>query len=317
MEEEKIFMNYTGLQSSSSLAPPPNWRSSSGVEGQLEEMNCSSSQFLTINWENSMDHSVPFESAISSFVSSSVSASNAAVPHNSAAIGDLIGRLCGLSHNNRELSPSQMAAASGGGAPSFVGGGGSTNSTDTSSYSTPLNSPPKPDLLMLDHKIRGNSMASNFAPFAADPGFAERAAKFSCLSNSNIGGMIGQLSLLDVENRNISGAPSNQPFEILSQMDGLENKDIPIKDRLDVEMRPNSASGSAPGRKFSRLPIPSTPNDAESSNARVEASAAAAETSSKTANEANARKRKAKGKELLHSSASSKDSQVLNKTDLL
>lgn len=307
MEKEKLFMNYTGLQSST-----PNWRSSMDVEGQLMEMNCSSNQFLNINWENSMGQSTPFESAMSSFVSSPGSALNSAGPADSAVIGELIGRLGGLCHKNRELSPSQMAAATGGGGggggASFAGG--STNSIDTPCYSTPLNSPPKRDLLMLDHQIRGN-----VAPFAADPEFAERAAKFSCFSSSNVGGMVGQFSSLGVESGNLLGVSSNQSLKIGPQIDGLQNKDKAIQDRLDAELRPNSASGSAPDRKSSKFSVCSSP-DEESSNAGVEASASAGETSSKDTNEVNGRKRKAKGKELLQSSASFKDAKVFE-LDLL
>eukprot|EP00268_Persea_americana_P063657 TRINITY_DN8280_c0_g1_i1.p1 TRINITY_DN8280_c0_g1~~TRINITY_DN8280_c0_g1_i1.p1 ORF type:complete len:548 (-),score=122.48 TRINITY_DN8280_c0_g1_i1:422-2065(-) len=295
MEKEKLFMNYTGLQ--------PNWRSSVDVEGQLVEMNCSSNQFLNINWENSMDQSTPFESAMSSFVSSPGSALNSAGPADSAAIGELIGRLGGLCHKNRELSPSQMAAATGGGGGGASFAGGSTNSIDTPCYSTPLNSPPKRDLLMLDHQIR-----SNVAPFAADPEFAERAAKFSCFSGSNIGGMVGQFSSLGVESGNLLEVSSNQSLKIGPQIDGFQNKDKAIQDRLDAELRPNSASGSAPDRKSSKFLICSSP-DEESSNAGVEASASAGETSLKDTNEVNGRKRKAKGKELLQSSASFKDAK--------
>lgn len=299
MEKEKLFMNCAGLQSST-----PNWRSSMDVEGQLVELNCSSNQFLNINWENSMDQSTPFDPAMSSFVSSPGSALNSAGPADSAVMGELIGTVGGLGHKNRELSPSQMAAATGGGGGGASFAGGSTNIIDTPCYSTPLNSAPKRDLLMLDHQIRGN-----VAPFAADPEFAERAAKLSCFSSSNVGEMVSQFSSLGVESGNLLGVSSNQSLKIGPQIDGLQNKDKAIQDRLDAELRRNSASGSAPDRKSSKFSICSSPDEV-SSNAGVEASASAGETSSKDTNEVNGRKRKAKGKELLQSSASFKDAKV-------
>ncbi|KAH9605680.1 hypothetical protein KSS87_021531 [Heliosperma pusillum] len=71
------------------------------------------------------------------------------------------------------------------------------NSTNTSCYNTPLNSPPQSSkfnlssLMMMgntNHTIMSNNNANyptNLGSFNADPGFVERAAKFSCFGNNN------------------------------------------------------------------------------------------------------------------------------------
>ncbi|KAD0585582.1 hypothetical protein E3N88_44024 [Mikania micrantha] len=147
-----------------------------GIESQVSELNCSSKQlqncFLNQNWDHSMDQSDPFESALSSIVSSPVN-SHAGIPTpagENVVLRELIGRL-GSICNSGEISPQ-----------SCIGG---NNSTNTSCYNTPLNSPPKLNLSMDHHRIPGNlpiprNQQLPPAPFMGDPGFAERAARFSC-----------------------------------------------------------------------------------------------------------------------------------------
>lgn len=92
------------------------------------------------NWENPG----PFESALSSIVSSPGTATNSGAG-DGFAIRELIGRLGNICNS---------------------GGDNNNNSANNSCYATPLNSPPKLNLSMPP-------------PFAGDPGFAERAAKNS------------------------------------------------------------------------------------------------------------------------------------------
>lgn len=143
----------------------------------FNELNCS---LFKPNWENSisMDQSDPFESALSSMVSSPT-ASNANGGNNNGeniVLRELIGRL-GSICNSGEISPHQN--------PNFINGG--NRSADTSCYSTPLNSPPKLNLsIMENHQMRAqfqNSGGNHFPPFATDPGFVERAARFSCFAS--------------------------------------------------------------------------------------------------------------------------------------
>ncbi|KAL3635014.1 hypothetical protein CASFOL_022068 [Castilleja foliolosa] len=102
-------------------------------------------------WDNSMDihQPDPFESALSSMVSSPTASNNA--NENNIVVRELIGRLgtiCSSDYNN--------------------------NSANTSCYNTPLNSPPKLNLSIME-----NRDLPILPPFSADPGFAHRAAAFS------------------------------------------------------------------------------------------------------------------------------------------
>ncbi|XP_068645152.1 transcription factor bHLH62-like isoform X1 [Aristolochia californica] len=270
MEKEKFFLE----------ANSPNWQSSTGMDVQLADLNCSSEQlptFLNLNWENSMDQTVPFESALSSIVSSPA-ASTAAGPADSVVIRELIGRL-GSICNSGEITPQSQT---------YIGGT-NNNSNNTSCYSTPVNSPPKLNLSMMDQQTRGHLPISatthhTLAPFSADPGFAERAAKYSCFGSQNFGGLeLPYRSTPNLESGQLSRVSSSH-----SQMGVPENKDM---DGQEGEMR----SGSGSDRKFSRLSRSSTPDDSELNNAREESSVSDQITGG---NEMNARKRKgvAKGK---------------------
>ncbi|XXG50411.1 hypothetical protein AAC387_Pa02g4434 [Persea americana] len=306
MEKENFSVNDNSPRLSYAASSTPNWQSSSGMDVQLGELNCASGQlpscFLNLNWENSMDQNVPFESGLSSIVSSPA-ASNAAVPTESVVIRELIGRL-GSICNSGEISPRSQTL--GGSGSSYIGG--NNNSTNTSCYSTPLNSPPKLNLSIMDHQVRGNlpisgsSMPSHpsLAPFSADPGFAERAAKFSCFSNRNFGGLLGQFGLpeVDLPNR----------YARRAETDGFE-----------AEMQ----SSSALERKFNRLSRPSTPDNVEFCNAHEESSISGqnigGESASKGLNETNGRKRKAapknKPKDLPSSPPSAKDAKAVEDVD--
>ena len=313
MEKEKYFATSLSFgASSSTTTSPPN------MEIQIGELNCSSDQlpncFLNLNWENSMDQSVAFESALSSIVSSPVASNNSSVPPppggESVVIRELIGRL-GSICNSGEISP-----------PQFGGngcGGGAYNSTNTSCYSTPLNSPPKLNLSMMDHhhqnrggnlQFQGNSIQTNhptLTPFPTDPGFAERAARFSCFGTRSFGG--GQFGFNEtelpyrssprVENGKLSRVSSSQSLKVNgSQMGGgQENKDYPLQDMLDTEMRSVSGSGGGGDRKFSRFSRSSTPENGEFNNAHEDSSVSeqipVVETGLKVTNDVNGRKRKA------------------------
>lgn len=320
MEKEKLSTNPNSPPLSYITSSPPNWKSSSAMDVQLGELNYFSGQLpssiLNLNWENSMDQSVPFESALSSIVSSPA-ASNAA-PAERVMIRELIGRL-GTISNSGEISPRSQTL--GGSSNSYIGG--NNTSTNNSCYSTPLNSPPKLNLSMLDHQLRGNLPISrnsisphhpSFVPLSADPGFAERAAKFSCFSSRNLGALPCQFGVPEpepyrsaprAESGKLSRVSSSQSLKAGSQMSMLENKEIPLQEGIGSE------------RKFSRLSRPSTPDNAEFSNAREESSNSGqntgGESASKGPNEIYGRKRKAAPKNKLKdlpSSASAKDAKV-------
>nr|XP_043609263.1 transcription factor bHLH62-like [Erigeron canadensis] len=181
MEKDGFF----NAHQTNGIGIPQAWNSIFGMEleTQVGEMNSSSKQnpncFFNGNWDHSVDQSDPFESALSSIVSSPVS-SHPGIPipgraitgGESVVLKELIGRL-GSICNSGEISPESCIQGN--------------NSTNTSCYNTPLNSPPKLNLSIMDHhlnKIPGNlGIPRNHqlppAPFPADPGFVERAARFS------------------------------------------------------------------------------------------------------------------------------------------
>ncbi|CAL9193567.1 unnamed protein product [Musa hybrid cultivar] len=175
MEKERFFgVNWQSMDA----GMPPEMNSRAAAADQLPN------SFLNLGWEQPMHHDAHFESALSSLVSSP--SSNTPAGNDSVIIGELIGRL-GSICNSGEVSP-----------PSRY------QSTNTSCYSTPLNSPPKLNLSGMDHQqqgrggvpVPGNQMAAGkFSPFAADPGFAERAARFSCFGARGYAGLGGQLGL--------------------------------------------------------------------------------------------------------------------------
>ncbi|KAH1130853.1 hypothetical protein J1N35_002231 [Gossypium stocksii] len=188
--ENQFFLGAQGppLDFGQSLSSPLStaWQSlSSPMETQATELN-------------STDYGLQFESALSSMVSSPV-ASNSNLSNESFMIRELIGKLGSIGGNSGEISPQPLIA----------------NSTNTSCYSTPLNSPPKLSLplnTLVKEKLpslgKSMGMNSSVADFSADPGFAERAAKFSCFGSRSFNGRTSQLGLNDTS----SPSPSLSPY---------------------------------------------------------------------------------------------------------
>ncbi|KAK4420080.1 Transcription factor [Sesamum alatum] len=248
MEKENLFLN----EVKTSTIPY-------GISGmpQNNELNCS---LFNPSWENSVDQSDPFESALSSMVSSPT-ASNAngnGSNGENVVLRELIGRL-GSICNSGEISPQQPYSMNG------------NNSANTSCYSTPLNSPPKLNLSMMENQqIRGNMQipGSHFpslpslAPFSTDPGFAERAARFSCFANKSLVGLNEMAPKLD--SGKISRVSSNQSIKISGShpMAVQESKDGGLQE----------AGISASDKKFSRLSRSSTPENVEFCDSRENSS---------------------------------------------
>lgn len=251
--EHEIFLN-------TEVAPPlqfeaaaslPNWQAfSSAMDIQGAELNCASQQspdcLLNSSWETSTDHGIHYDSALSSMVSSPA-ASNSNIPNDSFVIRELIGKLGNIG-NSGEISPhsrpllgnATIAAAS-----SYMGG---NNSAITSAYTTPINSPPKRSVTMIKHLANeslpnlGKSIPlnSSVAEFSADPGFAERAARFSRFGSRSFNDRTNQLRLNNAEvpcgsnllMRNgklprVSSSPSLKAIE--SQMGGQESNNSPTE----------------------------------------------------------------------------------------
>ncbi|KAI3826604.1 hypothetical protein L1987_00652 [Smallanthus sonchifolius] len=255
---------------------PQPWNSMFGMEleSQVSEMNCSPEQlpncFLSRNWDHSMDQSDPFESALSSIVSSPVN-SHSGVPTpagENVVLKELIGRL-GSICNSGEIS----------------------NSTNTSCYNTPLNSPPKLNLSIMDHPIPGSlPIPRNHqlppAPFPADPGFVERAARFSCfgMNESEFPHM--------VESGKLSRVSSKQCFKTAELSNPIPASDKKFSRELDNSMEESSLS--------EQIPIGETGIKGQNSNS-------------------NGRKRKAipkgKGKETQFSTVSAIDNKTIGEPE--
>ncbi|KAF8006790.1 hypothetical protein BT93_K0950 [Corymbia citriodora subsp. variegata] len=173
------------------------WQSlSSGVAVQPNDLNCASKQspdcFFHPNWDNSStDQGVHFESALSS-MGSPPAAPSSYLSNESVLIRELIGKL-GSIGNPGEVSPSPHSLALSGNATAAMPYIGGSNSTNTSCYSTPLNSPPKVNFTPVDHAVK--ERFSSVAEFTADPGFAERAARFSCFGSRSFNGRSSQFSM--------------------------------------------------------------------------------------------------------------------------
>ncbi|XP_059632074.1 transcription factor bHLH62-like [Cornus florida] len=295
--------------------------SSFGMEIQPNDLNCSSEQlpncFFNPNWENSMDQSDPFESALSSMVSSPVASTAGITTGNgsgggeSVVLRELIGRL-GSICNSEEVSPQ-----------SYIAG---NNSTNTSCYSTPLNSPPKLNLSMMDHhhQIRGNLPNNgnqlpnhpSLAPFSTDPGFAERAARFSCFGSRTFGGLSGQFGVCE----------SEMPHRLTPRMESVKVSRVSSNNQsvkvAGSQMGVQEEGIAASDKKFSRLSSSSTPENGELGDSREGSSVSeqipGGETGMKGQNDGNGRKRKSiprgKAKEN-QSSSPAKDVKVAAESD--
>ena len=286
--DNQFFLNAGGVppQLHFEPSPPqsmPTWQSLSSAMDvpAATVLNCSSDQhaqdcfYNPPTWgDKSTDHGLHFDSALSSMVSSPA-ASNSNMSNDNFAIRELIGKLgnIGGTGSSDEISPHSQPLV---GASSYINGG---NSTNDSCYSTPMSSPPKANIV--SHLVKenlpslGKSMAlnSSVAEFSADPGFAERAAKFSCFGSRSFNGRSSQLGLglnnaeliqrstplvEDVKLPRVSSSPSLKV--IGSQKGTTQNKNSPLQDLMEVtnsqeestisEQNPNGDSGVKPSPNY-------------------------------------------------------------------
>lgn len=140
-------------------------RTGTGIQPwQALEMSCGINPtpdcFYTPSWDASLDHThgVQLDTGLGSIVSSPAASNSNNASENANVTGNSSTSLGQISpHTSHRLLPS----------PGF-------NSANTSLYSTPLSSLPNVSLPMMA------GLNSSVAEFSADPGFAERAARFSC-----------------------------------------------------------------------------------------------------------------------------------------
>lgn len=227
--EKEFFVNANGPSPSPHLSFRPSTASPQDMEVQPNDRV--PTHFLNLNWENStsMDHNAPF---VSSPAGSNTRAP--VPPPESVVIRELIGRLGSICNSNESQSQSQSQT--------FNYMGESNNSANTSCYSTPLNSPPKLNSLsVLDHQLAMPNHP-NLAPFQTDPGFAERAARYSCFGTKNLGGLMGQFGFNDME--------------MPPRSSGKLSRVSSSKDLLETDTR------SVSGRKFNNSSRSSSPDNA-------------------------------------------------------
>ncbi|KAL6978864.1 hypothetical protein U1Q18_020532 [Sarracenia purpurea var. burkii] len=301
-------------------SPIPNWESLSSTP----ELNRSSEQspqcFLNPSWDNSTDHFPNFESAMSSMVSSPATASNSAFSNDSFAIRELIGKL-GSICNSGEISPQShhpFTAATA--AAAYIGGG--NKSTTTSCYSTPLHSLPKIQFPIMNHFAKeklhnlGNFMPTNpnLPAVSADPGFAERAAKFSCFGSRSFNGRINQLGSNNLELRyRATPLMGTLKFPRVSSSPSLEAAGSPTSAQELKNFSQNQKGLSCPnsldtkfGKIFGSPSLDRTEFASSNDGSSVSEQFPEWETGLKTPSDLNSRKRKAvsvgKSKEIVSSS---------------
>ncbi|GMH02464.1 hypothetical protein Nepgr_004303 [Nepenthes gracilis] len=292
----------------------PTWESlSSAVEIHAgSELNCPASQssdcFLT-------DHTLNFESALSSMVSSP-DASNSAMSNNSFMIKELIGKLGNICNSGEISRP-------------VINGGGATTaavssyaSTNNSCYRTPSSSPPKISMPIMENFVDENfvhlgssiPLTANLPAMPPDPGFAERAARFSSFGSCSFNGRTSQFGLNSNPQfpykstlfggsgklQRVSSSPTLK--EAGSQMGPQKNVNCLLQEGNRKEIMSNSGSISTNDGKFGRLVGNSSPGQAEFVDSRENSSVSkqnpGGENGFKPGNEWSSRKRKAapKGK---------------------
>lgn len=292
--DKEYFLN-TGIP------PPPlhfepvlhAWNSLSSAQ----DVNCSSEQsFLTTNWEKGNDHHYAhLESALTSMVSSPVAPATSAATSDAFAIRELIGKLGPMSMPFPSATTATTTASSYGG----------NSSANNSCYTTPLNSPPKLDgVPILNHLVKpnlpnlGNLVAMNppLPSLSADPGFAERAAKFSCFGSRSFNGRMAHFGANNAEFQLRSNTPilGNGKLPRVASSPSLKQAGSPGENRPSGQLQMESGSVNAiiSSSHMKQNKIPGTgPSSNEESS--VSDQVPSGETGSKAPSEINSRKRKA------------------------
>jgi len=181
-----------------------------------------------------------FDSALSSMVSSPA-ASNSNMSNDNFVIRELIGKLGNIGNCSDEISQTLVAANS------YI-----NSNNNTSCYNTPLNSPPKLNISTL-------AMNSTVAEFSTDPGFAERAAKFSCFGSRSFNGRTTQLSQSQsqrstplLENGKLSRVSSSPSLKELGSQIGIQenmNCSTQLQDQIELNNSQEESTISENGVK--------------------------------------------------------------------
>lgn len=221
------------------------------------------------------DQYTQFDSALSSMVSSPV-ASNSANSNDNFALRELIGKLGTICS-----SPS----------PQFIDYAvnydhiNNSDSTMTSCYSTPLNSPPKLRDNIPNFDISVPVNPPQFPALSANPESSHRATNFSCFVSSSFNGGTSQFGLNNIE---LSHRSRNEPIGSVKLSRISSSRSLVLQ---------NKNSGQTPVEMMCEtldLGKISCPNNANSNeDCSVSEQILSGEMGSKTSNVLNSRKRKA------------------------
>lgn len=170
------------------------------------------------NWDHSTGQFNQFDSTLNSIVSSPV---------------ELIGKLGTVCSSPQ---------------PPFNNLHNNSNSSNNSCYSTPVNSPPKLHMPMMGKDNIPSLGSSLPPPLPADPGFAQRAAKFSCFGSRSFNDRTNPLGLNNGELTHRSAQPlGNGKLPRLSSSPSLKQAGSPlqIKNSGQTRMEMISTNGLA------------------------------------------------------------------------
>ncbi|MCD7464727.1 hypothetical protein HAX54_053304 [Datura stramonium] len=158
----------------------------------------------------------------------------------------------------------------------YIGNNNNSISTNNSCYSMPVNSPPKLRMPMM-----GSSLTPPLPALSTDPGFAERAAKFSCFGSRSFNGRTSSFGLNSAELSHRSAQPlGNGKLPRVSSSPSLKQAGSPLQINNSGQTQMEMMSMNENLGKIST----------NSSNESV--SEPSAETGSKPPTELNSRKRK-------------------------
>lgn len=226
---------------------------------------------------------------------SSPAAPTSGLSNDAFALRELIGKLGGIG-NSTTFPPSATTTA----AASPFPGTNTNSSTNDSSYRTPLSSPklhlPILDQINMPNLGKSVPLTPPLPSFSGDPGFAERAAKFSCFGSRSFNGRTSPFGVNNAELGRRSSTPLMGDVKLsrVSSSPSLKQDGSPLENKnlsqQQMEMRPVNGMVLGSDKKLSKLSGSGANSNEDSS---VSEQIPSGETGSKTSNELNSRKRKA------------------------
>ncbi|KAL0459950.1 UNVERIFIED_CONTAM: Transcription factor [Sesamum latifolium] len=236
---------------------------------------------------SSMDHHYSnFESALSSMVSSpaAAAAATSGLSNEAFVLRELIGKLGGAGSSPAFPPPATTTTTT-------------TSPFNDSSYRTPLGSP-KLQLPFLDQMNMPN-LGTSLPPappplpaLSSDPGFAERAAKFSCFGSRSFNGRTSPFGVNNAElgHRSNTTLMGNGKLPRVSSSPALKQGGSPLENKNSGQPGMEIKLVNGLEKKLSKLSGSGASSNEESS---VSEQIPSGENGPKTSNEMSSRKRKA------------------------